>query len=210
MLNIITVEREYGSGAGGIAKKLAARLGWTLWDEEITAEIARRLHCDKRSVQSREERLDPAFYRLVKAFMRGSYEDRTGNQLELLDAEHLAILFEKVIKEIAKRGNCVIVGRAAPYFLRDRKDTFRVFIYASEAEKIRRVIAMGKSPEEAAELVDRVDRERAAFIKKFYGAIWPKRDLYHLMVNSQAGDDAVIDIILHGMELVGSIVPQVA
>lgn len=204
MLNIVTVEREYGCGAGGIAKKLAERLSWKLWDEDITGEIARRLNCPKKSVQEREERLDPTYYRLIKAFMRGSYEDRTGNQLELLDAEGLSALFEKVINEIARQGNCVIVGRAAPYFLRERKDVFRVFIYAPEEEKIRRVIAMGKTEHEAAELVDRVDKERGAFIKKFYNKAWPQRSLYHLMINSEYGDDMVLDMITHAMELVNA------
>lgn len=198
MVSIITVEREYGSGAAAIAKALAERLGWTLWDQEITCEIAKRLRCDVHSVAEREERLDPAFYRLMKIFMRGSYEESyTGGGLELLDAEHLAQLFERVVKDIASRGRCVIVGRGAPWFLRGRSDTFHTFIYAPFEEKVRRVTASGKSREEAQELIERVDHERAAFIKKFYGRIWPQRDLYHLMINSMVGDQMVMDTILN-------------
>lgn len=75
MTRIITIEREYGSGAAGIAQTLSDQLGWELWDRAITCEIARRLKCDVESVEQREERPDPAFYRLVKIFMRGSYEE---------------------------------------------------------------------------------------------------------------------------------------
>lgn len=203
MIRIITIEREYGSGAAAIAQKLADRLGWKLWDRDITCEIARRLKCDVKAVEKREERPDPAFYRLVKAFMRGSYEDSmaTGN-VELLDAEHLAKLFEKVAQDAASKGNCVIVGRGSPYFLRDRDYVFSVFMYAPHDEKIRRIVeAQGKSPEEAEELVERVDRERAAFVKKYFDRIWPQRDLYHMMINTKIGDDAVIDMIFHEMEL---------
>lgn len=197
MINIITIEREYGSGAAAIAKKLAHRLGWTLWDHEITCEIASRLKCDVKSVEQREERLDTAFYRLVKIFMRGSYEESfTGGGIELLDAEHLAQLFEKVIKNIASKGRCVIVGRGAPWFLRERPDTFHVFVYAPHDEKIRRITAQGKTRAEAEELIQTIDQERAAFVKKFYGRIWPQRDLYQLMINSIIGDDAVIETIL--------------
>lgn len=203
MIKIITIEREYGSGAAAIANTLADRLGWKLWDHAFTCEIARRLRCDVASVEQREERPDPAFYRLAKIFMRGSYEEslQGGGKLELLDAEHLAVLFEKIIADIAAKGNCIIIGRGSPYFLRDRDDTLRVFIYAPEEEKIRRLTAQGKTRNEAEDLIKTVDRERAAFVKKYYGKNWPERCLYHLMINSQIGDQAVTRMILSEMDL---------
>lgn len=202
MTKIIVIEREYGCGAAAIAQKLADRLGWKLWDRDITCDIAKRLKCDVKSVEQREERLDPAFYRLVKAFMRGSYEDSMGaGNVELLDAEHLAKLFERVVNDAASKGNSVIVGRGAPWFLRDRPDVFTVFLYAPHDEKIRRLTAQGKSLDEAEELVERVDRERAAFIKKFFNRIWPQRDLYDAMINTKIGDETVIHLVLHHVEL---------
>src|SRR6185437_4587156 len=202
MIKIITIEREYGSGAAGIAKTLAGRLGWALWDHEITCEIARRLKCDVRSVEQREEKPDPAFYGLVKVFMRGSCEEHyTGGGIELLDAEHLAELFEKVVKEVVSRGPCIIVGRGSPWFLRDRADTLRTFLYAPYNEKLRRTMATGKSREETEDLLERVDRDRAAFVRKYYGLAWPYREIYHLMINTLPGDEAVMDVILHAKEL---------
>ena len=203
MIKIITIEREYGSGAAAIAKAVADHLGWTLWDHAITCEIARRLKCDVQSVEQREERPDPTFYRLVKAFMRGSYEEslQGSASLELLDAEHLALLFEKIVTDIAAKGNSVVIGRGSPWFLRSRRDTLRVFIYAPPDEKIRRIKAQGRKQSEAEDLVATVDRERAAFVKKYYGATWPDRYLYHLMINSEIGDDAVKKMILNEMDL---------
>lgn len=205
MIRIITIEREYGCGAGAIAKALSARLGWALWDHEITCEIAKRLHCDVASVESREERPDPTLYRLMKVFMRGSYEDRfSGSGTELLDAEHLAELFEKVVTDVAQRGPCVIVGRGAPWFLRQRADAMHTFLFAGYEEKLRRITAQGKSVAEAEDLIETVDRDRAAFVTKFVGKTWPQRDLYHLMVNSVIGDEGVIEIMLHEMQLLNS------
>ena len=200
MIRVISIEREYGSGAGGIAAKLAGRLGWTLWDADITKEIARRLKCNVKLVEEREERLDPTFYRLIKSFMRGSYEESfTGHNADLLDAEHLAKLFETVVKDAAARSNAVIVGRGCPWYLRDRSDTFHVFIYAPEDEKIGRLSALGKSRAEAEALVRTVDAERGAFVKKFHGKTFPQRDLYHLMINSKLGDETVIETILNSV-----------
>src|SRR4051812_41217927 len=202
MINVITIEREYGSGAGNIARMLAERLGWSLWDNEITNEIARRLKCSVHSVQEREERLDPTYYRLLKVFMRGSYEASfSGSNLELLDADGLFRLFQAVVTEIAARGNCVIVGRGGSYYLRDYTNVLRVFVYAPPEEKIRRLMAQGKSREEAEELVATVDEERAAFVKKYHAKTWPLRELYHLMINSQVGDELVLRVILSEMEL---------
>ena len=202
MIQTITIEREYGSGGGAIAKKLASKLGWTLWDEKITQEIAKRLKCDVKSVEMREERPDSTFYRLMKIFMRGSYEDRfSGPGTELLDAESLSRLFEKVITDVADRGPCVIVGRAAPWFLRERRHHMGLFIFAPYEEKMRRLREIGKSEQEADDLLEQVDSDRAVFVKRYYGKNWPQRDLYHLMINSVVGDDAVIDLALREMDI---------
>lgn len=196
MTNIITIEREYGSGAAAISSKLAERLGFKLWDQAISAEIAKRLRCDVRAVEQREERPDPTYYRLFKTFMRGSYEDRTGTRVDTLDADGLATLFETLINQIAKEGKAVIVGRASQWFLRERTDAYHVFLYASREEKLRRILASGRSREEAEDLLDRVDEERAAFVKKYHNMAWPTRALYHIMINTCIGDDAVVDLVL--------------
>ncbi len=202
MVRTITIEREYGSGAGAIARKLAAKLNWTLWDQKITQEVAKRLKCDVRAVELREEKPDSTFYRLMKTFMRGSYEERfSGAGTELLDAETLSTLFETVIKDVAARSPCVIVGRAAPWFLRERDDNMGLFIFAPFHEKVRRLLAIGKTQEEAEEQLEHMDEDRAAFVKRYYGKTWPQRDLYHLMINSVIGDEAVIDLALREMEI---------
>lgn len=202
MVEVIVVEREYGSGAAAIAQKLADRLGWKLWDRDISCAIAKRLKCDVKTVEQREERPDSGFYRLVKIFMRGSYEDSMGaGNVELLDAEHLAKLFEHVITDAAAAGKCVIVGRGAPWFLRDRPNVFTVFMYAPHEEKMRRLAAIGKSRDEAEESIERIDRDRATFVKNYFNRTWPQRDLYDLMINTKIGDDAVIDLILRQARL---------
>jgi len=202
MIRIVTIEREYGAGGSGIARKLAENLNWKLWDQELTAEIARMARCDRSQVARLEERVDPLFYRLMKVFMRGSYERSLPvNGLEHLDADSMVVFMQRVVESAAAAGNCVIVGRGAPYVLRNRDDAFRAFIYAPLAEKIRRVRDLGKNEDEAAELVSAIDQERATFVKKYFGKDWPSRDLYHLMLNSAVGDEAVIRTILNEIEI---------
>jgi cytidylate kinase len=204
MITVITVDREYGSGGPGIADKLAERLGWALWDQQLSQEIARVTDCDLAAVQSREEREDPLYYRLFKSFLRGSFE---GNlqlpRLNLLDADRIVALTEQVVKTVAAKGRCVIVGRGSQYFLHDRPDAYHVFVYAPYEEKIRRERQAGRSAAEAARLVEAVDRERAAFIQRYFAKEWPNRPLYHLMVNSMVGDDTAVETIVQGIRVLG-------
>jgi cytidylate kinase len=200
MFRIITLEREYGCGCAGIASVLADRLGWKLWDYLLTEEIAKQAHVDCGVVQQREEKVDGAFYRLAKTFWRGSYERSMPlSESQTFDADCMVRMMESITARIAEEGNAVVVGRGAPYFLREREDTFRVFLYAPEPEKIRRLMAAGTSQADAEELVATVDRERMTFIKHYFNADWPTRSLYHMMINTSIGDEKVIGTILNTM-----------
>jgi cytidylate kinase len=197
MINIVTIEREYGSGGGEIAQLLAKQLSWKLWDQLLTEEIARLAECPKAVVERREERTDPLYYRLFKSFLRGSYEGSiNAHKLKLVDSETILKITERVVQHAAKNGNSVIVGRGSQQFLRNREDAFRVFLYAPREDKVRRLLARGKSEEEAEQLVDTVDRERADFIQKYFHVEWPNRAIYHTMINTAMGDQAVIHMIL--------------
>jgi cytidylate kinase len=208
MIRILTIEREYGSGGGEIAQRLAERLGWKLWDQLLTEEIARLAECPKALVEVREERTDPLYYRLLKSFLRGSYEgSQNAHKLKLVDSETILTLTQRVVQNVAKTGNSVIVGRGSQHFLRDRQDTLRVFLYAPRDAKVRRLLARGKSEHEAEELVDSIDRERADFILKYFGVEWPDRAVYHTMVNTAIGDEPVAQTILDFMKIVDAKVP---
>lgn len=200
MYRTITVEREFGCGAGEIATLLAKRLNWKLWDRTLTEEIAKLADVDCSTVERCDERVDSTFYRLARVFWRGSYE-RTSPLATTFDADCMVPLVQKILQQAAEAGSSVIVGRGAPYFLRERSDTFHVFLYAPRAEKLRRLLASGRGPEEAEELLDTVDQDRALFVKKYYGADWPTRSLYHMMLNTAVGNENVISSILSTMQM---------
>ncbi len=202
MIRVLTIEREYGSGGAEIARKAAERLGWKLWDQSLTNEIARLMECDCRVVEERAEKRDPLFHRLMMAFMRGSHEGSlNAPRLKLADASCIREVAEGIVRKIAQAGQCVIVGRGSAYYLQDRNDAFHVFIYAPPEDKMHRLCAEGKTEEEARRLVETVDRDRAAFIKQYFGVEWPDRARFNLMINSKTGVDAVVDAILNGIAL---------
>ena len=200
MYRIITVEREYGSGGGEIACELAKRLGWKVWDHALTEEIAKVANVECSTVERCEERVDSTFQRLVKVFLRGSQERSMPLAgAEPFDTGRFVAVGEQVMEKVAEAGDCVIVGRGAPYFLRQRADAFHVFLYAPYAQKLSRLLKLGKSEREARELLDTIDRDRITFVKRYFDADWPTRCLYHMMINTAVGNESVISTILTTM-----------
>ena len=204
MIRIITIDREYGSGANVIAEHVAARLGWKLWDQRLTDEIARRLDCERGAVEEREERRDPAYYRLFKTFLRGSFEGTiNAPRLKVVDADCIREISQTIVKEVAEKGDCVIVGRGAAYYLGDRTDALHVFIYALFDDKVRNIQATGKSEQEATELAEQVDVDRSVFIKQYFQVDWPERQRYHLMINSSMGQHMAVETIIDAVAHLG-------
>jgi len=211
MFRIVTLEREYGCGSTAIACELARRLGWKMWDQQLAAEIAQRAQVPESAVALCDERVDSRLYRLAKAFWRGSYERSMPlANSRAFDTDRMMSMVEEIMGTIAAEGNAVIVGRGGPFFLRDRQDTFSVFTYAPRPEKIRRLLAMGKSQEEAEDLVENVDQERRDYIKHYFNADWPTRGLYHLMINTAMGDENVISTVLNAMRALEAHPPETA
>ncbi len=116
-----------------------------------------------------------------------------------MDAECIREASERIVREAAEQGNALLVGRGSAYYLRDRPDAFHVFIYAPFEEKVLRLEKAGKSEAEAMELVETVDLDRSAYIKRYFNVDWPARHFFHLMLNSTMGEESVVQTILNGM-----------
>ncbi len=198
MIRAITIEREFGCGASEIASSVASRLGWTLWDERLTQEIARLTETTRQEIERREWRADPAVYRVFKDFLRGAFEGGLPptNRLRLLDARQIAAVSEIAVQSAFSSGPSVLVGRGAQYFLRNRKDVFHVFLYASRDHKIRRLISNGATQGKAIEQIDTTDHSRAAFVRQYLGLKWPEPHLYHAMFNTEMGVSCTASMLL--------------
>jgi Cytidylate kinase-like family len=202
MVQAITIEREFGCGASEIASLVASRLGWNLWDERLTQEIARLTESTPEAVERREWRADPVVYRVFQDFLRGGFEGGLPptNRLHLLDARRIAAVSETAVKTALTNGPSVIVGRGSQFFLRNRKDVFHVFLYASRDHKIRRLISRGESQDKAIELIDTTDNARAAFVRQYLGLKWPEPHLYHAMFNTEMGESCTATMLVECLQ----------
>src|SRR6476660_525079 len=110
--------------AEGVLSPRKWRCGWagSSGTKLLSEEIARRLDCDCRAVEEHEEKRDPAYYRLLKAFMRGSFEGSlNAPRLRMVDTDCVREVVQQILMEEAEIGNCVIVGRGSAYYLAGRR-----------------------------------------------------------------------------------------
>ena len=193
-VRVITVEREYGSRGGEFAHELATRLGWRLLDSELVAGAAKTAGVAPELAAKFDERLDPWYYRYGKAFWQDAAYPMAGlADNQVFDSERMLSLIRQEILLAAKAGYCVLVGRGAACALAGQPSCFHVFVYATASTK--REWFQQKFPSKANEADQHLaafDKRRAAVIRKFYQQDWCSRGLYHLLLNSAIGRQAMI------------------
>jgi hypothetical protein len=164
----------------------------------LTQEIARLTESTPQAVEQREWRTDPLVYRVFKDFLRGAFEGGLPptNRLHMLDARRIAAVSEIAVKTALSSGPSVIVGRGSQFFLRNRKDVFHVFLYASRDYKIRKLISKGVAEDKAIEQIDTTDKARAAFVRDYLGLKWPEPHLYHAMFNTEMGESCTATMLV--------------
>jgi cytidylate kinase len=209
MVKVITVEREYGSAGAEFAHQLAERLGWKLIDHSLVEEIARAAGVPKSMAENYDERLDPWYYRVGKAFWHGSVERLQAPSMDsVFDSERMVGMVRDSLKESAARGHCVIVGRGAACALWQTPGVFNLFVYASMTRKIRWFEE--HFPEHASQArheIEAIDSQREIYTRRYYGQDWADRRLYHLMINSCVGFEAMMQVALDATGLAAQALP---
>jgi len=194
MVRLITVEREYGSGGAEFAHHLAESLGWRLIDSCLIDEIARTAGVAKSSVSKCDERLDPWYYRFGKAFWHGSIDRMPAPEENgIFDSEKMSRLVREYLLKVADEGHCVIVGRGAACMLSNYPGAFHMYVYASKKRKLQWFQKnFPDRMQDAERELEETDARRAEYVLRFYDQDWQNHRLYHLMVNSCMGFDAML------------------
>ena len=182
---IITIARQYGSGGREIGEKVAAMLGIPLYDKQLITDAASKGSLDSEVIRNADE---SAANSLLYTLAMGSNVLGTtmhfGYKMPLNDK--LFILQSEVIKEYAKQGSCVIIGRCADYVLRDEEGVFRIFIYGDLDHRQARILARHPEVKEAqvVDVITKTDKRRASYYNFYTGNKWGKYDNYDMAINS--------------------------
>lgn len=182
---IITVARQYGSGGREIGERVAQILGIPLYDKQLIADAASKGNLNVEVLKKTDE---TAANSLLYTLAMGSNVVGTtmhfGYKMPINDK--LFILQSEVIKEYAKKGSCVIIGRCADYVLREDEDIFRLFVYGDIEHRKARVAE--RHPEiktsQIVDVINKTDRRRASYYNFYTGNKWGKYDNYDMAINS--------------------------
>lgn len=177
MVKIITISREFGSGGRTIGKEVASQLGIPCYDKELIEKIAEETGYAKEFIEIEGEHA-PNTSKLSYMFLGRGIDG-------LANADHIWMAQEKVIKELAEKGPCVIVGRCADYILKDRKDCMHVFIYADQEFKADRIVQKyGERTLNPEKRLAEKDKKRKLNYKYFTEREWGKRQNYQMCLDS--------------------------
>ena len=190
---IITINREFESGGSEIAQAVAQKLHIPYIDRFLVTEAAQQGGFTLERMEATDERLASRFeYSQVAA---AKYYG--GMDVHFTANEQVAKVQFELIKDLAEKGPCVIVGRCANYLLRDRDDVLDVFIHAGFDYRLKRTIEKLGLPENKAEKVlKQADKGRKEYYSYYTGMDWEDPDSYHLVLNSDKLDfDLCVELI---------------
>jgi cytidylate kinase len=196
MIRTVTLAREYGSGGGQIAECVARRLGWELIDRNLLEEISEKFHLNVGVAQRLQERGSWWLERVARAI----WLHTGGTTVDVADVENVHEFTRHAILEAARRGNCVIVGRGGQCVLQERSDVLHVFVFAPLEYRVERLRRRYKGEDGALNAIERVDDERAAYIREFYDTEWKNPSLYQLWVNGTMGVESAAEMIVNGVK----------
>lgn len=162
---VITISREYGSGGHYVGELLAKRMGINFYDKNLINLISKKSGLSKEYVEANNQKL-------------ASFKYIDNNDDRIFIAE------EKVIKDLAKKESCVIVGRCADYILKDNKDTIKVFLYSSSQDKVKRAVKYYNLEEDKAlKEINKINNERAKHYKYYTNRDWYDFANYDIALN---------------------------
>jgi len=187
---VITISREYGSGGRQIAQKLAENLGFDYYDKSIMEITAKESNLPEAYVEAKEETMTNSF--LYDLFSQ--YQTLTEEKTEL---DKLYEIEAKIVRTVADKGNCVIVGRCADFILKDVCNCYNIFLYAKKDFKVQQIMQREHLDKIAAmKHMNDTNKKRFTHYKYYTGRVWGLSKNYNLCLDvSTLGTDAIVAMI---------------
>jgi hypothetical protein len=174
---VISIGCEYGSGGPAVGKRIADDLGIEYYDRDLIDQIIERTGVSQQLLDMADAGID------VKG--RSRHGGKVGPEKYQNLTERVVYIQTQVVKKLAERSSCVIIGRCADYILRDRKDCLNIFIYAPENVRIQTVREVkGCSEEAARKLIEVNDQMNHARYEQMTGTYRGDRHNRHMLIDS--------------------------
>ncbi len=181
--NVIVIGRQYGCGGHDIGKMLAEKFGYEFYDQEIIKMIAGTTGMTPDFISKQEESMTNSFlYDFVNQMYLYKDKMEEAPKDKIFEAE------SKVIKDLAAKGNCVIIGRCSDYILRDNKNVLKVFFLAPIEQRIQRIMKKSDiTQKEAEQKIHKEDKRRADNYHYYTGRMWGMSSNFDITFNTDFG-----------------------
>ena len=185
---IIAISREYGSGGRFVAQLVAEKLGLHYYDKNLINITSSKSGYSVKYIENNEQKLHG---NLLSNFNTQYYNN-------LSNDDNLYIEESKAIQEVAKKGNCVIVGRCATYVLKDNKDTIKIFLYSDDENKVKRAVEYyGLDKDKALKEINKINKNREKHYSYYTGKNWKDLANYDYAFNvDKLGVEKTADMII--------------
>ena len=195
--NVIVIGRQYGCGGHDIGKKLAEKFGYEFYDQEIIQMIAGTTGMTSEFIRQKEESMtNSLLYDFVNQMYLYGKEEEEAPKDKIFEAE------SKVIRELAAKGKCVIIGRCSDYVLRENEKTLKLFFTAPLEVRAKRIMErLNISKKEAEQVIRKEDRRRADNYRYYTGRVWGSAANVDLTFNTAMNEKYIEECISKAMEL---------
>ena len=170
---VITISREYGSGGRYIGRLIADKLGIKFYDKDFVKALSEKTGLSEEYIENNEQK-------------RKSLDTlNNGYYFNLSNSDELFVEESELIKDIAKKESCVIIGRCSDFILRDQNNVINIFVYSTMEDKMNRAIEMyGIDPKDAEKTIKNADKQRSNHYKHYTGQKWGEPQNYDLCISS--------------------------
>lgn len=193
---VIVIGRQFGSGGRTIGKLIANRLGIDYYDSELLTKAAEAEGLSPEIFKDHDER-KPS---VLKSILQGAYGIADNFHTVPLSGERIYKAQTKVIKDLCKKGSCVIVGRNADFILRNHPNLLSIFLHSPLTQRVKRIMQRKEAltEEEASEMARRHDKRRESYYNFYTGEKkWGEADNYHLSLDTSCmGNEDIVDLII--------------
>lgn len=201
-MRAVTISREYGSGGGEIAARLAKRLGWQLVDHEVLVQVAKELGCTEADVESYDEQVESLVSRILNSLQIVQPTMPLAVPTSESGGQVYQQALRRVVEAAAATGHVVIVGRGSQVILGRRRDILHARVVAPLNARIAYVMRRESLDRAAAHArIQFKDRNRVRYLQAVYHLHPEDAHLYDIMVNTAIlGLDSAVDLLCMALE----------
>lgn len=183
MNKIITIGRQFGSGGREFGRRLAEELHYEYYDKEILEEISKKTSLSEEYIKEVIEHTPHQLYPITIG--------QSISYINTYQIKQVRSIYEaqcEILKDLAEKSNCVIVGRCADFILKDY-NPYRIFVYANMDSKLKRCIDRNPGSEnlkekEIVKKIKQIDKDRAKYYNYYTNLVWGDPNNYDLCLNT--------------------------